>query len=119
MLDSILIPLILAASTMDMANERLLASGAELEQHWQVDCRAVVLRSMQLVESPRSSMETTELQILIADAKKCAVIYNTANTGRTMECPDYRQIGVYLGQLAEGTPVAHRPEILDCDSPAP
>jgi hypothetical protein len=116
---SVLFLLLAAAAGSDVINERFTVSGLAIEAHWQIDCREVLTQYRQLTGAAPSGLDADVLQTLSGDAQKCGIIYNTPNTGRTVECPDYRQIKAHLDNLTSNSTAARsaQPIVTDCTDP--
>ena len=109
----------LAASASDLSNERFVVTGMDLEQHWQIDCQLLVQRIDNLSATAPTGIEAGELPALVSVAEKCAIIYNTPNTGRTKACPDYRQLKTYLQQLSKHSTAADSKPATQCQAALP
>lgn len=94
----------LATSASDVSNERIQVSGAEMEQHWQIDCNQLINvynhRIVSKTVPGHREVTIDELHDLAAVAEKCSFIYNRKDTGRTITCPDYQQLSHILQDLA-------------------
>lgn len=105
-MNSFLVAWVLAASAADVSNERIPVSGADLEQHWHLDCGQVLdAYNNQIVPETvagKSEITITELRDLADIAQKCGFIYNQKGTGRTISCPDYQRISEILQDLVSG-----------------
>ncbi len=113
-----LVAWILATSAADVSNERIPVSGAELEQHWHLDCgRVLDVYNNRIVPEPvagKSEITTGELRDLADIAQKCSFIYNQKDTGRTISCPDYQRITDVLKDLVSKHN-ATRPAVLQTE----
>jgi hypothetical protein len=106
MFKSLLITLALASSANDLANERFIVSAEEIEKHWKVDCRAMVQQWNKLFTEQSGNSGTitpAELDVMLVTSEKCAFIYNTEGTGRTVPCPDYQSINQHLLLMRENS----------------
>lgn len=88
----------LAEQGGDMVNERISASDAELEAHWQVDCTAAWSR-LQLAAAQQATSDRCEFSTaLVRDIKLCAFIYQPPGGDATHRCPDFERISRQLDQ---------------------
>jgi hypothetical protein len=94
---------VLAASAADVSNERIQVSGAELELHWQLDCRAMLdAYNNRIVSDTAPENEDFTIDVLrelASVAQKCSFIYNQKGTGREVACPDYQSVSDILQGL--------------------
>ena len=98
-------PPLLLADTESSVNERLPFTSLELEAHWNVDCSATLSTIKQFTENPALIFKPEYHQLkptfdgYLSALKKCAIIYNTPNTGRYSICVDYLSIHSQLNDL--------------------
>lgn len=94
---------ILSTGAADVSNERIQVSGAELEQHWQLDCRGMLDDYNNLILTKAASdlreIKADVLRDLASVAQKCSFIYNQKGTGREIACPDYKRVSDNLQDL--------------------
>ena len=95
--------LALASSGGDAVNERMPASKAALEDHWQVDCESALAR-LQAAAARRSAQDHCGIPAGLAqEIKLCAFIYQPPGDDSRQKCPDYRGVSQLLqssGNLA-------------------
>jgi len=97
---------IMIASAADVSNERIPVTGAELEQHWRLDCGGMLddynNRIVLATGSGISKISKGELRELADVAQKCSFIYSQKGTGRTISCPDYQRVSDILQDMVLG-----------------
>jgi len=115
-------PLALAGATSDAVNERIPVSAAELEAHWQVDCRAVwdrlLAQAHQALASDRCDIPAATRR----DVELCAFIYHPPGGASRRDCPDFRGALHLLDRVSEegcAVMAALLGEIGTCPLPAP
>ena len=96
------------ATEQDLANERFYTPPAAMEQHWQVDCSTLEHRIGAAfgAADAASTSRTPELQSLLGELHKCAMIYNPPGTTAQHSCPGYAASHAYLQQWLDPEPAA-------------
>lgn len=98
----LLAPLVAAASGSDMVNERIPVTPAELESHWQVDCRAVWTELGRALRPAPVDGTCTVLANSRRALQLCAFIYQPPGGKGEWQCPDYRGMSGLLEPGGEG-----------------
>ncbi|WP_133125985.1 hypothetical protein [Pseudohalioglobus lutimaris] len=81
------VPVSVASTAADdaLVNERLTASGAAMERHWQVDCQAALVA----LTTPIGSVPAGARAALGETLRKCRFIYQPPGESAAGACPDY------------------------------
>jgi hypothetical protein len=100
------------AAEQDLANERFYTPPAAMEQHWQVDCSTLEHRISAVLQlsNAATASHKQELEALLGELGKCAMIYNPPGTAAQHSCPSYADSHAYLQQWLASDPAAsHSP----------
>ena len=93
------------AAEQDLANERFYTPPAAMEQHWKVHCSTLEHRiGVAFGADAATTSRTPELQSLLGELHKCAMIYNTPGTKKEHSCPSYAASHAYLQQWLDPQP---------------
>lgn len=85
----VLAPLVVADPASDAVNERIPVSAAEMEAHWQVDCRKAWVGLQRAVIEPNPAERCLIPDALHRKLELCAFIYQPPGGAIRRKCPDF------------------------------